>query len=89
MPQNFRELFDFVYGFPPANQMNPAGKYLVSFSSETTDGPNGVLPPFVVDISDLFYEFRLPQTAILESLRFRQTARQEIGVKRGWLQSQA
>ena len=57
MPQNVREFFDIVYGFPPANQMNLAGKYLMSFSSGTTDGPNGVLPPFVGDINDLSTSF--------------------------------
>ena len=63
MPGSDREFFDIVYAFPPANQADPAEKYLVTISSDITDGPNDVFPPFVGDINDLFYEFRLPQAA--------------------------
>lgn len=63
MPRNPREFFDIIYGFPPSGQMNADAKYTISFSGGgTTDGPNDVLPPFVGNITDLFYEFRLPKT---------------------------
>ena len=64
MPNSPREFFDVIYGFPPSGQMNAAAKYTISFSrGGTTDGPNDVFPPFVGNITDLFYEFRLPKTA--------------------------
>lgn len=63
MPPTDREFFDIVYAFPPSDQVDPAAKYMVTISSDITDGPNDVFPPFVGDITDLFYEFRLPETA--------------------------
>ena len=63
MPGSDREFFDIVYAFPPAGQGDPAAKYLITIASDITDGPNDVFPPFVGDINDLFYEFRLPQAA--------------------------
>jgi hypothetical protein len=64
MPNDPREFFDIIYGFPPSDQMKDGAKYLISLSGGgTTDGPNGVFPPFVGNITDLFYEFRLPKTA--------------------------
>jgi hypothetical protein len=64
MPGNPREFFDIVYAFPPSGQADPGAKYFVSFSGGggTSDGPIDVFPPFVGDICDLFYEFRLPET---------------------------
>jgi len=63
MPASASEFFDILYAFPPSDQADPAAKYMVTISSDITDGPKDVFPPFVGNVNDLFYEFRLPQTA--------------------------
>jgi len=60
---NFKQLHISSTSFrEPKFLAKPFSRNVRVCGGGTSDGPNDVFPPFVGDISDLFYEFRLPET---------------------------
>jgi hypothetical protein len=64
-PHGVREFFAIAYSFAPTAQRSTGAQYKITVSGAagTSDGPEPVLPPFVGDLEDLPYQFRLTAKA--------------------------